>query len=103
LAVRYRHITVNKPKLNPNDMRTYPVQKSPCLTCPFAGQEPLILSDFESYIENLMGNGQHICHSTGRNICRGGRDIQLQWLCAIGMLQEPTDTAFDRAIEDSLS
>ncbi|MEG4286268.1 hypothetical protein QUB68_24365 [Microcoleus sp. A006_D1] len=92
---------MKKPQLNPNDMRTYPVQKSPCLTCPFAGREPLILADFEQYIENLMGNGQHICHSTDKNICRGGRDIQLAWLCSVGMLDEPTDAAFDRAIDDA--
>lgn len=85
---------MNKPKLDPNDMRTYPVQKSPCLTCPFAGKEPLMLSDYEQYIENLMGKGQHICHSTQENVCRGGRDIQLQWLYFIGRLDEPTDVAF---------
>ena len=86
-------------------MRTYPVQKSPCLTCPFAGKKPFILSasNHQKYLENLMGNGQHICHSTSRNICRGGRDIQLRWLCSIGMLDEPTDEAFDQAVEDSLS
>lgn len=86
-------------------MRTYPVQKSSCRTCPFAGKEPLIIStsNFIEYLENLMGNGQHICHSTSRNICRGGRDIQLRWLCKIGMLDEPTDAAFDRAVDDALN
>ncbi|WP_293134867.1 hypothetical protein [Microcoleus sp. bin38.metabat.b11b12b14.051] len=96
----------NKPKkLNRNDMRTYPVQQNPCLTCPFAGKKPLQLSakSMEEYIENLLGQGQHICHSSDNTmICRGGRSIQLRWLCAIRMLDEPTDAAFDRAVEDAL-
>ncbi|MEO9124777.1 MAG: hypothetical protein ABI262_08840 [Microcoleus sp.] len=95
-----------EPKLNRNDMRTYPVQKSPCLTCPFAGKEPLILSasSYQKYLENLIGNGQHICHSSNNTmICRGGREIQLRFLYAIGMLDEPTDKAFDRAVDDALN
>ena len=95
---------MNKPKLNKNDMRTYPVQQSPCKSCPFAGKEPLQVSseNMVGYLDNLFGKGQHICHSTNKHICRGGRDIQLQWLCAMGMLDEPTDEAFDRAVEDAL-
>ena len=86
-------------------MRTYPVQQSPCYSCPFAGKKPLEISNknMVSYIDNLFGTGQHICHSTQQHICRGGRDLQLRWLCTIGMLDEPTDEAFDRAVEDSLS
>jgi hypothetical protein len=71
--------------LDPNDLRTYPVQEKPCKTCPFSGEKPLPLSpsDLVMYYQNLMGNGQHICHSTNNTkICRGGRDIQLKWLCS---------------------
>ena len=48
--------------LDPNDLRTYPVQEKPCKTCPFSGEKPLPLSplDLTVYYENLMGNGQHI-------------------------------------------
>ena len=86
-------------------MRTYPVQQNPCLTCPFAGKKPLQISakNMEEYMTNLLGQGQHICHSShGTMICRGGRDIQLRWLCLIGMLDETTDEAFDQAVEDAL-
>ncbi|MEG4047327.1 hypothetical protein [Microcoleus sp. Pol17_C1] len=91
--------------LDPNDMRTYPVQQKPCKTCPFSGEKPLPLcpSDLAIYYENLMGNGQHICHSTNNTkICRGGRDIQLKWLCSIGFLAEPTDEAFNEAVNWAL-
>lgn len=33
------------PRLNRNDLRTYPVQEKPCKTCPFAGKTPLPLSE----------------------------------------------------------
>jgi len=94
-----------KSKLNTNDMRTYPVQKVPCSSCPFSGDTPLETSpeNMMGYLNNLLGHGQHICHSTDEHICRGGREIQLRWLCAMGMLDEPTDEAFDRAVEESLS
>lgn len=92
-------------KLNPTDLRTYPVQKKPCKTCPFAGETPLILpqSDLVNYYENLLGNGQHFCHSVNNSkICRGGRNFQLKWLCSVGMLDEPTDEAFNQAMKETL-
>lgn len=88
------------------DMRDYPVQPKPCLTCPFEGEKPLKLSpdSYARYIENLMGNGQHICHSSNSDrICRGGRNLQLKWLCATGLLNEPTDEAFNKAVNDAMN
>ncbi len=92
-------------KLDRNDLRTYSVQEKPCKTCPFAGETPVRLSesDLVSYYQNLLGNGQHFCHSVSNTkICRGGRDIQLKWLCAIGMLDTSTDEAFDKAVNEAL-
>ena len=105
MATRDRLLTMKKPQLNPNDMRTYPVQQSPCYSCPFAGEKPLEISseNMNGYLNNLFGHGQHICHSTQQHICRGGRDLQLRWLCAIGLLDESTDEAFDRAVDESLA
>ena len=57
-------------------------------------------SDLLSYYENLLGNGQLFCHSVkNTKICRGGRDIQLKWLCSINILAEPTDEAFNQAVK----
>lgn len=78
-----------------------PVQESPCKTCPFSGTNPIQFSPerYNELLINLMGNGQHFCHSANNQmICRGGRNIQLRYLCAIGALAEPTDKAFDEAI-----
>lgn len=86
------------------DMRDYPVQDKPCRTCPFEGEKPLQLSreSHAKYLENLMGNGQHICHSSNTTrICRGGRNIQIKTFHMMGMLPEPTDAAFNKAIDDA--
>lgn len=83
------------------NLRNMIVQKEPCKTCPFEGSEPIELTPqrYQELIENLMGDGQHFCHSTdNQTICRGGRNIQLRWLCAIGALSEPTDKAFNEIL-----
>jgi len=81
-----------------------PVQKKPCNTCPFAGANPVQLSEarYRECIENLVGfqPGQHLCHSAdNEKICRGGRDIQLRYFYAIGVISKPTDEAFQEAVE----
>lgn len=86
------------------DMRDYPVQSAVCYTCPFEGQKPLPLSpqSHARYLENLIGKGQHICHSSnGTRICKGGRNIQIKCFYMMGLLPEPTDEAFNKAIDDA--
>lgn len=88
------------------DLRNFPVQAMPCKTCPFEGINPIALPPerYAELLKNLMGNGQHFCHSVDNSkICRGGRNIQLKWLCAVGALSEPTDKAFNEAINDAVN
>ena len=90
------------------DLRNFLVQEKPCKTCPFEGTNPVALSPerYAELIKNLMGKGQHFCHSAGNSksvICRGGRNIQLKWLCAVGALSEPTDEAFNKAVNEAVS
>ena len=97
---------MTKNHLNPNDLRTYPVQQKPCLTCPFEGKKPVQLSSerYQYFIDNLAGKGQHFCHSAdNKAICRGGRNIQLRILCALKLLDEPTDECFDEALNQALN
>lgn len=92
--------------LNPKDLRTYPVQPKPCKTCPFAGEKALPLAPelYAHYVNNLLNNIQHFCHSANNQmICRGGRIIQLRWLCAMKLLPEPTDECFNAAIDEAMS
>ena len=89
--------------LNPNDLRTYPVQPKPCKTCPFEGETPIQLSPerYHYFINNLAGNGQHLCHSkNNKAICRGARNIQLRMLCAMGLLDNSTDEEFNKKMNE---
>ena len=83
------------------DLSTYRILAHPCHSCPFAGREPVQLApeQLKYYYEQLLNGGsQHICHSTEKTICRGGRTIQLRWFCLIGLIPEPTDQAFNQAV-----
>ncbi|MDF0556452.1 hypothetical protein [Kamptonema sp. UHCC 0994] len=63
--------------MNRKDLITYPVQAKPCRTCPFAGSEPVRLSNsrYQQILSNLVNSQQHLCHSAdNKAICRGGRD-----------------------------
>lgn len=89
-----------------DDLRKMPAQTEPCKTCPFAGVDSIKLSPsrYAELINNLMGNGQHLCHSANdKMICRGGRDIQLRWLYLQGFVAEPTDDAFNKTMNECLA
>lgn len=86
------------------DLSLYNVPDSPCYSCPFEGEEPINLAPDRLifYYENLLsGTSQHLCHSHKRTICRGGRNIQIKLFYAIGLLNEPTNEAFNQEIEES--
>lgn len=88
------------------DLSQMEVQERPCKTCPFAGEEPVQLSRerYAELVDNLLGNGQQFCHSAdNQKICRGGRDIQLRWLCAMGYLEEPTDEMFNQKMQEIIN
>lgn len=85
------------------NLRDYPVQSKACKSCPFEGEIPIQLTPdrYRYFIENLMGNGQHLCHSQNdKAICRGGRNIQLRILCAMGFLDNPTDEEFNNKMNE---
>jgi len=78
------------------------VQPQPCHTCPFEGKEPVQLDPvrYNYFIKKLAGESQHLCHSVdNKMICRGGRNIQLRILYAMGLIDKPTDECFDEAIQ----
>jgi hypothetical protein len=95
------------------DLRQVPVQDKPCKSCPFALETPIQLSRdarraqrsyrMAELTQNLMGNGSHLCHSVKNSkICRGAREIQLRYLFLKGLLPEPTDEAFNQAVNESM-
>lgn len=87
-------------------LRHMAVQGKPYKTCPFAGKQPVDLSPLRQLeiTRNIVElRGQHFCHSAdNKKICRGGRYLQLRVLYAIGLLDTPTDEAFNQAMDRAL-
>ena len=88
------------------DLSQMPVQPHPCMTCPFEGSKPIPLTpkSYAKYVANVVNlKGQHRCHSVGNKmLCRGGRNLLLRVLCAYGLIEEPSDVAFEKASIEAL-
>lgn len=89
----------------------YPVMKSRCSTCPFRTDkrgrhpDPKLVS---SIMQRAMSQGSHLCHhprssnkQTETHLCRGARDFQLQVFHRLGLLEAPTDAAWQKQLEKS--
>src|SRR4028119_402560 len=86
------------------DLSLYNLREKPGPPCHCGGREPMGLPPdrLAYYYEQLLNGGsQHLCHSNNKTICRGGRTIQLRWFCLIGLIQEPTDEAFNQAVAEA--
>jgi len=77
-----------------------------CATCPFReGSKTEFLR--LHLTESALTEASRICHSTGTNnafhrrtgkpehLCRGARDVQIHFFHCIGMIDAPTDAAWD--------
>ena len=85
------------------DLSAYNVPANCCYSCPFGGKTPIELPPdrLTYYYDQLLNGGsQHLCHSAEKTICRGGRTIQLRWFCSLGIIEEPTDEAFNQAVAE---
>lgn len=80
------------------DIRGFEVVKSPCSTCPFT-TDSLGAEATMPYLKSLVSfQAQHLCHTVqDTKICRGGRDIMLRAMCALNLIEAPTDEAFEKA------
>lgn len=76
------------------------VMKTACATCPFEGAHPvhLRLDALAEYTESIVTyQSQHLCHTAdNKKLCRGGRNLMLRVMHVQGLIDEPTDEAFDR-------
>jgi hypothetical protein len=82
------------------DISDYKVNRDYCETCPFKPDETGNYQDPElatEIIKTRLLSSSHICHTTDTTICRGMRNFHLQIFHQIGFLDEPTDTAWERA------
>jgi hypothetical protein len=87
-----------------------PVMKTNCPSCPWTpGSE---FADLVPYLtECATSTSSRICHCTGKNsvkgntgmperLCRGARDVQLQFFYGMGYISAPTDEAWDAKVEE---
>lgn len=89
-------------------MITAQTMKAKCATCPFRDGSPV--EHLRPYLAmQALTEESRYCHSTGGNdivipaeqnyseepmICRGARDLQLELFHKLGVLDEPTDEAW---------
>lgn len=83
-----------------------PVVRVQCATCPFrkGSKYKYLAADLSI---SALAEASRICHSTGANnainrrtgikpqLCRGARDVQLQFFAGIGFIANATDEAWD--------
>lgn len=88
-------------------MKTYPVMKVQCPTCPFLKGGWTEVREFLS--NRALSEASPICHSTGPGalvetslkeemICRGARLFQAEYFYLIGFISEPTLEAWDAKV-----
>jgi len=81
-----------------------PVRKTKCATCPFRPGSPY--AHLKTYLAVAGLSESRICHSTGSNgihkrtgikdhLCRGSRDVQLETMTTMGVIEEATDEAWN--------
>lgn len=88
-------------------VKDLPLRLTKCSSCPFRpGSKYAYLA--ADLAESAMTKGSRICHSTGSNgllgrtgkpehLCRGARDVQLQAMFALRVIDAPTDEAWNLA------
>jgi hypothetical protein len=93
-------------------MNLSPVQKEMCPTCPFR-EDAKALKEFRTLLTlralGQNGSGAPECHSTGgaaleftgktgvpAKLCRGARNVSLNFFYTIGFVEAPTDEAWDK-------
>ncbi len=82
-------------------MSQIPIRPTMCATCPFRDGSPysFITAPSEaSRICHSTGGGNAINHRTGKPpaICRGARNVHLNYFAALGFISEATDEAWDK-------
>lgn len=83
----------------------FPVMKKCCDTCPFKKNEHGRYQNIElaSLVISRLLEGSQICHHPrlhGKRenaLCRGARDVQLEIMYRLGVIEAPTDEAWRNA------
>ncbi|MGH8001983.1 MAG: hypothetical protein ACREPR_21780 [Brasilonema sp.] len=89
------------------DIVNLPVMKAKCKTCPFHTDEhgrhldPHLVSIIQA---DIISKASQLCHhprligEKETHICRGARDFQIEIFYRLGVLETPTQEAWDKAL-----
>jgi hypothetical protein len=89
------------------NIMTMPVRRTMCATCPFRARSKTAFV-IPQLLETMFSTASRICHSTGSNnafneetglpgyLCRGARDVQLQFFYDLKFIDAATDEAWNR-------
>lgn len=76
------------------------LRRQPCKKCPFFDNGLPINPEYKAEIYSYLVTGEnHICHATGKHICYGGRQWQLNAFCSLGWIKEPTNESLFEAMK----
>ena len=79
--------------------KSFKLRINQCSYCPFkqgsSYHNPGIISRICEY---LLKGENHICHTTSKHICRGGRNYQLEIWARRGIIAKATDAALFEAM-----
>ena len=87
------------------EIADYPVMRAPCATCPFRADrrgrhpDPKLV---EKILGRTLSQASQICHHptlSGKeqtHLCRGARDFQIAMFHRLGVLDAPTEEAWER-------
>ncbi|MEG4968656.1 hypothetical protein QUB11_18740 [Microcoleus sp. B6-A1] len=85
------------------DLSAYNVPAKPCYSCPFAGREPIPLPPIDWLI--ITTNSSMAAPSTyaiaqRKQFAEADERSNKKWFCLIGIIEEPTDEAFNQAVAE---
>lgn len=90
----------------------WPVMKSKCPTCPFNKEEngrDAVPDIADMVRRRCLTEASQICHHPrlhGKkedHLCRGARDFQLEFFHRLGLLDIPTDEAWENKAQEKLA
>ena len=81
-----------------------PIMPEMCATCPFREDRDGVDEVRTGVMQRVLTEGSQTCHSTGiangephdSHLCRGARNFQLEVFARLGVIDEPTDEAWDK-------
>jgi hypothetical protein len=84
--------------LKRRNVKGWKAMKAQCATCPFRNDPELAAR----VLDRTLFKAAQICHhptlhgKPQTHLCRGARDVQLQCLYRMGLIDAPSDNAFER-------